>query len=406
MMKTSASKRVLAIHRMTALIVFNSILLFIVLNLFAYIGIAIFKLTDRFGGRSNPIAIEYGTETVKRVYPELSLSQANALLKETWSRPLVFEAYTHFKERPYKGDYVNVDANGFRVTKNQGPWPPNTKAINIFLFGGSTVFGYGVADGDTVASYLQEYLSEKLKRDIRVYNFGRGYYFSTQERILFEHLLTQGHKPYLALFIDGVNEDKYGVPNEPYYTTKLREYVEHGRKEPMWGRIFTRMPVLRLTRILEERVSRHRSPFAVDPPVPASTGERLPMNRNIEDGRIFSALQTYLQNKQLIETISQSYGVKTAFVWQPSPVYKCGAEGYAFLSKEEGKRIFLRYLYEYLNEYRFSHNMEDNFFWCADIQEGLRGPLYVDKIHYSSHLCQTLSQTIGDRLIRKGYFPN
>lgn len=58
------------------------------------------------------------------------------------------------------------------------------KQINIFIFGGSTTFSYGVKDEQTVALYLQEFLSNKLGRDVKVYNFGRIYYYYTQEQIL------------------------------------------------------------------------------------------------------------------------------------------------------------------------------------------------------------------------------
>ena len=43
----------------------------------------------------------------------------NCLMKlMAW--PHVYEPYTQFKERPYRGKYVNVDENGFRfVTESR-----------------------------------------------------------------------------------------------------------------------------------------------------------------------------------------------------------------------------------------------------------------------------------------------
>jgi hypothetical protein len=80
------------------------------------------------------------------------------LLRETWNRGYAYEPFTYFKERPFTGKYVNVDPHGFRVTKEQGPWPPDRNRDFIFLFGGSTSFAYGLPDDQTVASYLQESL--------------------------------------------------------------------------------------------------------------------------------------------------------------------------------------------------------------------------------------------------------
>src|SRR6185503_15185425 len=103
-----------------------------------------------------------------------------------------YEAFTQFCERPFHGRFVNVSENGFRVSAQQGPWPPDADNFNIFLFGGSTTFGYGLPDSQTVASYLQDDLAARSSPHVRVYNFGRGSYVSEQERVLFEELLLAG----------------------------------------------------------------------------------------------------------------------------------------------------------------------------------------------------------------------
>ena len=69
----------------------------------------------------------------------------------------------------------------FAIGRNQGPWPPDDHDYNMFVFGGSTTFGYGVPDEQTIASHLQEVLSHQTAREVRVYNFGRGMYRSSQE---------------------------------------------------------------------------------------------------------------------------------------------------------------------------------------------------------------------------------
>ena len=40
----------------------------------------------------------------------------------------------------------------------------------------------------------------------------------------------------------------------------------------------------------------------------------------------------------------------------------------------------------------------DNFLWCADIQEDLNEPLYVDQIHYSAKMCKKLAAKICNLL--------
>jgi hypothetical protein len=157
-----------------------------------------------------PIAdtIRYGKDLFDYLYPHMKGEDIALLLFETWSRRYVFEDFTHVKEGPYAGRYVNVDPSGFRKSKDQGPWPPQKdKHFSIFFFGSSTSFGYGVQDSETVSSYLQELFPRTgLKRVPFVYNFGRGHYYSTPERILFEQLVAKGHVPDMAIFLDGLNE--------------------------------------------------------------------------------------------------------------------------------------------------------------------------------------------------------
>src|SRR5262245_40303253 len=148
----------------------------------------------------------------KRVYPDLAPAEAEQLARES-ERQLVYEPYTDAaEERPVRGRFVNIAAAGFRVGPDQGPWPPEPTYYNVFLFGGSTAFGYGLVDHDTVAAYLQGRLGTAGGRPVRVYNFARCGYYSTQERILFERLVVAGQAPDAAVFLDGLND--FSMPDD------------------------------------------------------------------------------------------------------------------------------------------------------------------------------------------------
>ena len=88
-------------------------------------------------------------------YPGWDPGDVNVLLNETWSRTLIFEPFTQFTEPASRGRFVNVSEHGFRIGKDQGAWPIDDSFTNIFFFGGSTAFGYGVADSDAIPSQLQ-----------------------------------------------------------------------------------------------------------------------------------------------------------------------------------------------------------------------------------------------------------
>jgi hypothetical protein len=352
---------------------------------------AALSLVSTVKGRSaaNPVSTKYGNAATAAVYPGLGEHEINDLLQETWSRPYLFEPFTQFKERPYQGRYVNVDGNGFRVTKNQGPWPPQSSSLNIFLFGGSTTFGYGVADGQTISSHLQDRLTAVLRRDVRVYNFGRGFYYSTQERILFENLLSSGFVPDIAIFIDGLN-DFYYTANEPMFTEQIRGFMEHGPKKDSdkTGSF-----------LLSTALGRSMASLFSKPP---STGEpKRQAEVNYNDPEVIDAvIKRYLANKKLIEGVAKDFGVKPLFVWQPVPTYHYDPQYHLFSAGGYGRHSYSQYGYEHMAELVATTPLGDNFVWCADMQKDSKEALYIDKLHYSASFSQQIADAIADRLYR------
>ena len=104
-------------YKTSAVVLLNLIVLFGVINLLA---IATIKIAEE-SAPSNPVEEKYSyDEALKAAYPRLEKEKIDGLLRETWSRPVIYEVFTQFKERPYSGEYVNVSDEGFRLIKNQG----------------------------------------------------------------------------------------------------------------------------------------------------------------------------------------------------------------------------------------------------------------------------------------------
>jgi hypothetical protein len=158
-------------------------------------------------------------ETIALAHPNLDAQSIDALVAES-ERHLIYEPYTDMTDGPVRGRFVNVDPAGFRYSTDQGPWPPDPRSYNVFVFGGSTTFGHGVGDGDTIASYLQPLMRATDGRPARVYDFGHSGYYSTQERILFTRLVVAGHVPDVAVFVDGLN-DSGAVDDVPMTMPRL-----------------------------------------------------------------------------------------------------------------------------------------------------------------------------------------
>ncbi len=340
----------------------------------------------------DPVAERHGRMKLKfnTVYPGKSETVIQDLLRETWSRPYAYEPFTQFKERPYRGNYVNVDEGGFRFSKNQANWPPEPTAFNVFVFGGSTTFGYGVSDAETVPSRLQEILEHTSGKSISIFNFARGLYYSTQERILFERLLSEGHIPSLAIFIDGVNDFYHaGPPDIPSFTSNAVVAFETKPSiRTQVAALASRLPLARLAR-----------------PVASSgaTGENKAAESVFDDPRVLNnAIERYVSNKRMIEAVSAAYSVKPIFVWQPTPTYKYEDQKYHLFVGPYEQLTYSKYGYPAMKAFVEKSPLGENFLWCADIQEGLSEPLYVDLVHYSAKFSQSVASCIAKQMIDRG----
>lgn len=321
-----------------------------------------------------------------KVYPTMKDGEIRKLLYETWTRPYLYEPFTQFQERPYSGKYVRVDPNGFREVAHQQPWPPLKSNYNIFVLGGSTVFGYGVTDKGTIASYLGEYLSNLSgAKPVAVYNFGRGFYYSTQERILYEQLLAEGYAPDLAIFVDGLNEF-YHSSNQPILTQALRGFINKPVRKTMF------------TQVIDDLEQRSIATYKWI--IKRSALKDIVYESSAMKERV---VENYLQNIRIISAVSAAYTVLPLFVWQPIPAYRYDLKYHVFDDKKYGgHHLASRSGYQYMAESVRENPPEGCFLWLADIQEGIQKPLYVDKVHYTAEFSSRIANEIGDYISEQG----
>lgn len=344
-------QKIIKYYKQIAVILFSALLIFSLINFTSSIAL----LLDQYKHYKDYFLINNEKKFIS-LYP-FSKNETYKLLSETWSRPFEFEAYTLFKEKAFKGKYVNVSKDGFRLVKNQGPWPPKKENINIFLFGGSVAFNYSLPDDKTIASFIQENLRKDFGNKICIYNFGRGYYFSSQERILFEKLLIAGFVPNIALFLDGINEF-YFKNDEPLLSDALSGGL-------------TKNNVL-LNSDFIKLITRRANNNGVY--------ETLGTEKELIAEKI---VNRYFLNKKMIESIASSFNVTPLFIWQPAPTYKYDLNYHPFSMGGFGRHSFSNYGYEVMEKTIQKNKPSNNFLNIADLQENIKHPLYVDKTHYT-----------------------
>jgi hypothetical protein len=385
-------------YRTAALIWLDACLLFVLLNVIA-LGVesaseAWYRVVP--ASRPDPVTEKYGFSQVVQNYPGMNRTALRELLRETWSRPMAFEPFTQFKERTATGRYVNVSPHGFRLTKDQGPWPPSSDAVNVFLFGGSTVFNYGLPDEQTMASFLQGVLNEAgSARPVRVYNFGRGQYYSSQERVLFEKLLSEGFVPAVAVFLDGLNEF-HATTDEPYLTERLSlafEEMVQGKPQNL-GRLaldgFERLPVSRALGAGRAAVDQ----VGMDP-------KERPREEDYDDDRVLSRVITrYRVNKRMIESVARAFGVRPVFVWQAVPMFAYDADWAR--NGKFGSHTYSKFGYPRMAELARQRVLGNSFVWCAEVHREVPEPAYVDAVHYSAEMSKAMARCMADAITTGG----
>jgi len=270
------------------------------------------------------------------------------------------------------GSYVNASLHGFRVNARQAPWPPSRDALNVFVFGGSTTFGWLVADRETIVSQLQDQVASiGCRRPVAVYNFGQPAYISTQEALFFQSIAMAGTVPDVAIFVDGFND--FFFRGEMPFTGTLRAMMDETDLRQRIGPV-TQLPLYQLARRLNARLFYH--PQVLDPETEQQLFERI--------------IAQWFRNKRLIEAIGQQYEVKTVFVWQPVPAFQYDLS-YHFLYRQEPLAVGepvpyadIGRAYALMCRHRHELEAQHNFLWLADMQANKAENLYVDGLHYNA----------------------
>lgn len=320
-------------------------------------------------------------------YPHLSMEQVDKLLAETWLRPLAMDPITGVKEKPFTGEYVNVHHAGFRIGVDpQVPWPPvkDPNRKTVFVFGGSAVFGYGLPDQETLPAAW-----EKRTGD-RVYNFAQGFHYSSQELMLFVKLLRSGFVPDLAVFIDGMNE--FHFLEESGFTFPFEEKPSgHSTTASKWQSALETLPHF----FLFESIQRQLNNFGISLRPTLAPKEKVKPKATYQ-----SAVDRYITNKNWIKFLAKEFGVKTKFVVQPVPTFDYDLQHHVFFQKAGGwgKHESSALGYPVLEKNWKEGKLGSDTIWCADIQKGFKGGLYVDITHYSPKLIELLLNCLISKL--------
>ena len=125
----------------------------------------------------------------------------------------IYDPIKGYKLLPFT-NYQGLMTNEFGHFINSATYDPLAEyqedIYKIFIFGGSTVAGYGVdTPEETFPAILEKELKLRISNNIKVFNFGVGGYTSIQEFLLF--LENINLKPNMVIVYDGWNDISYSL---------------------------------------------------------------------------------------------------------------------------------------------------------------------------------------------------
>ncbi len=355
--------KLLGLYRATAVILLNTALL-------AVIVVAVLSiLLPAPEPKGRIYSKDFDLSSYSRISREEAVRVGHEFDRMGERRSYEFYPWTVFRERPFKGRLVNVLPSNTRATAAPSPKLPHQTDLTVWTFGGSTMFGWGMPDSQTIASHLQTVLQERLpERHVRVVNHGHSYYFSSMELGLLIALLREEPKPDVVALLDGLNDGAvltWSLPvpffSDVAYTAWDSERQKRYRleSEGPWFTVHDSFPPLRL---LRRRTESRPGP-----------GFRLPRKsryRQQPEDPVAFALSHFEANRRMLHAVGEALGVETYQFLQPLRRLAAGERG----AKEQ--RLLIAF-YDALLEER-----PEGLHSIVDALEGLERP-YVDPTHYS-----------------------
>lgn len=409
-------QRLLKLYQQVALLLLNTLILLLVVN--GLLG-GVFIIHDRSSAKPQKIfkpPPDRGRPKITRLRTQRQLdyidmeayngvpsADVEKVLDEfalLYRKGFVYQPWVQFSEPPFAGKLVNVETDERGYVYRRSILDQNLKVdgklpvVDVCIFGGSTTFGYNIADEWTCCSYLWSELQQtandkSLGVSIRLRNYGRAFYYSSQEVTLLYNLLKTGYRPQVVIFLDGLNDCMTLRTGQdlPAFTDSTRQMWESAQFGGNNADRYRWIPMVRLANYLSKRVARRE-----DRPVRALSQEPPKSNPPVEK-TVDYVLRTYQENVRFAKALCKEYGIRCYFFWQPTPFFHYDLSLHRYFPPEVDQRTFEIYR----GCYQKIQTQKDGPIFLGNlIQEfGASRKVFVDDYHYNPAFNRFLAQRMA-----------
>lgn len=299
---------------------------------------------------------------------------------------LRWHSYVYWRRKPRHGEYININADGLRDTVNVASPEERTSKTKVFMFGGSTMWGLGTSDENTIPSiFAREARNKGINCEVT--NFGQYAFVSTQGVIELALQLQKGNIPDTVVFYDGVNDTfgsyELGVPGLPHgETVREKEFGLSARKELITVAAQSAINSLSIVRLLSGALKKTG--------LKSDNIQLIPLEyeKPISDKKVLAqkVVETYFNNIKMVHALSRTYGFKCLFYWQPVIYLKQNLTEYERRSLEldvnyPGLKEYYLDTYALLKKRAEELDSSLPFYDISSIFSDVREPIFVDFNH-------------------------
>jgi len=305
------------------------------------------------------------------VRPDSSEAVNRQIAEETSnSNKFEYASWIEFRNINFDGKYVNVNNSIRRSIPDQYLSTGSTDTINVYFFGGSTMFGFNVSDKETIPSQFVELYKQRYPSgpSIRVFNYATPTYYSYQELIQLSNLVFQGHRPDAVIFLDGVNDFWFGKVS--YYDQSYFSYV--------FRQVFAqKQGVSGFAGLKDSADLLFRDPT------------NIPLQQYND-----KLIENFFNSVRHAKKMADMAGAKSYFFCQPVPFYRYpNQQKDPICFKDEHTRY--DYIYPRIEK---SADSLPNFSFLGNMLEGETGYPFVDGLHYSPAFIKKVTAQIMDKV--------
>ncbi len=298
-----------------------------------------------------------------------------------------------FKEKKFKSETINTDKDGYRISRNNSIDKPD-----IIFLGGSTMFGYGSNDSNTIPSLISELLNDSLK----VRNLGNGAHTSTQNLLKFYDQILKKVTPKYLICYEGVNETtnlkiNLGSTLIHHYGNYFRNQlnIDHQYENSLNIKTLFNNYISQIEEIIF--LGLRKMGF-----IPYKKIEEV---YNFDDISIERASTIFLENWKLIAHISIEKGIRPSFFLQPyitsnnhKTDYLTGIETFEKRYSKVLKKIYSKILEKINNDVEYNL-IKDNFF---DLSKSLdnKNAYFYDYCHINPSANKKISMLMINKIFK------